>query len=133
LPLEIGDESRGLLNNCVNEPAGSLPATPASGGGSAVRGALNMAVNSPTDFRGGSIGGDGVPGVSEGPCTRNGPWKKFVNSPGLGLLLATGEFVSDGTFGVSNAKLNGLSELPLFGSAFAGERGEVIASQFGAG
>lgn len=71
---DVRDTILGLLNHPVNpEPAGSLPATPAAGEGSSASGELNIAVNSPTLFRGGSICCGDVAGTSDGPSTRNGP------------------------------------------------------------
>ena len=72
-------------------PAGSFPAIPLLGGGSSCCGCdftePNMAVKSPTFFFGGSWGRGGEEdkaGTSDGRSPRNGPWKKLVNSPGLG-------------------------------------------------
>jgi hypothetical protein len=47
--------------------------------------------------------------------------------------LIVGEFVSETTFRGVKAELNEFSELPIFGSTFAGEIRGVIASQSGAG
>jgi hypothetical protein len=70
---EVRDSMLGLLSHPVNPaPGDSLPATPASGDGSSRRGELNIAVNSPTDFRGGSTGSRDMAGIFDGPSTRNG-------------------------------------------------------------
>lgn len=72
--LDVRDARFGLLNHPVKPvPGGSFPATPAAGNGSSGRGGLNIAVNSPTFFRGGSICCGDPDGVSCGPSTRNGP------------------------------------------------------------
>lgn len=92
---EVREGASGV-NHPVNPvPAGSFPAIPGLGGGSSGCGLTepNMAVKSPTFFLGGSCGreGDGdKAGISDGRSPRNGPWKKLVNSPGLGLLTGGG-------------------------------------------
>lgn len=76
VPLVPGvrDARFGLLNHPVNPvPGDSFPATPDAGNGSSRRGGLNIAVNSPTFFRGGSICCGDPDGVCGGPSTRNGP------------------------------------------------------------
>lgn len=71
---EVRDATSGLLNHPVNPvPAGSFPARPGAGEGSSVKGELNIAVKSPTVFRGESIGGADTAGVSDGPSARKGP------------------------------------------------------------
>jgi hypothetical protein len=71
---DVRDTIFGVLNHPVNPaPGGSLPAAPAAGKGSSGRGGLNIAVKSPTVFRGGSICCGDMAGISDGPSTRNGP------------------------------------------------------------
>lgn len=70
--LDIREDS--ALNHPVNEPAGSLPAIPGAGGGSAGCGFAepNTEVKSPTVFCGASCRGVTV-GTSDGVSPRNGP------------------------------------------------------------
>ena len=68
---EVREATLGLLSHPVNPaPGDSFP--PAAGDGSSGRGELNIAVNSPTDFRGGSTGSGDRAGILDGPSTRNG-------------------------------------------------------------
>lgn len=73
--LDIRDGISGV-NHPVNPvPAGSFPAIPAAGGASSGCGfnGPNIAVKSPTFFRGVSIGGEDTAGVGDGLSPRNGP------------------------------------------------------------
>lgn len=133
---EVRGAILGLLNQFVNPaPGDSFPAMPAAGDGSCGRGELNMAVNSPTGFRAGSTCCCGnSAGTSDGVSGRNGPRKKFVNSPGLGPSLRGDELGSEGNLGGLKAELNESSGLLMFGAGFAGtEIGEGAAFHSGAG
>jgi len=73
--LDVRDGISGV-NHPVNPvPAGSFPAIPVAGGGSSGCGfnGPNIAVKSPTLFRGGSIGCEETAGVGDGLSPRNGP------------------------------------------------------------
>jgi hypothetical protein len=136
-PLEGVSE----LNQPVNPvPAGSFPAIPFPaipevGSGSSGCGFTepNMAVKSPTVFRGGWDGGEML-GVSAGRSPRNGPWKKLVNSPALGLsfggaLASTGKFLSRKFAGKGSGEGVRLGSTfgaePLGGSGFHGGAGRT--------
>ena len=79
-------------------PADSFPATPGAGKDCSFSGftAPNIAVKSPTVFRGGSIFWGESAGISDGASPWNGPWKILVNSPGLGLSMTGGVNISEG-------------------------------------
>jgi hypothetical protein len=73
--LDIRDGISGVNHPVKPVPADSLPAIPAAGGGSSGCGfnGPNIAVKSPTFFRGGSIGCEDTEGVGDGLSPRNGP------------------------------------------------------------
>jgi hypothetical protein len=135
LVLEFRDEISALKKPVNPVPAASFPATPEAGGDCSCAGftAPNIAVKSPTVFRGGSIFWEESAGISDGASPWNGPWKTLVNSPGLGLSMTGGVIASVGKFLVERLGRIGFTGALAAGSVLGGSDGRgLTGSQSGA-
>jgi len=122
--LNVGCGFPMSLNSPVKLLAEALfPGALSAGGADACP---NMAVNSPTLLRGGSIGSEENAGTSAGASPRNGPWKKLVNSPGLGPSLEAADGNS-GEAGFGLEKDSGILSLT------GGAEGFTLEGSHGAG